>query len=140
MDYLENNKVKDFVKDLIIDKLDLYKNTEHYACDLAYALFEEENVNGTYHFSTYKATQWIKNNFDDLGEIVEEISSNFGDEFSKKLIVDIFQHPEGFVVVIILEVASYLLSQCKTIEDKWNDEIILDDKTIEKITKEVKEL
>lgn len=140
MEYLENNKIKEFVKGLIIDKLDLYKDQKHYACDLAYTLFEEENVNGTYHFSTYKAKKWIEEHFDDLGEIVEEISSNFDEEFIKKFIVDIFDNPERFVVVIILEVANYLLSQCKTINEKWDDEIILNDEIIKKIEKELEEV
>ena len=140
MDYLEDNKIKDFVKNAIIEKLELHKENTFYACDLGYMLFEEDNISGTYHYSTTAAKKWIIKYFEDLDEIVEEISFNFDEDFCKKLIVDIFHNPERFAVVIILEVANYILSQCKTIEEKWDNEITLDDEIIKKLKKELKEV
>lgn len=140
MDYLEDNKIKDFVKNAITEKLELYNGNNYYACDLGYMLFEEENINGTYHYSTVAAKKWIIKYFEYLDEIVGEIAFNFDEDFCKKLIVDIFHNPERFAVVIILEVASYMLSQCKTIEEKWDDEIILNDEMIKKLKKELKEV
>lgn len=142
MDYLEDNKFKDFVKDAIIDKLEGMKGwgEQHYCCDLAYALFESENVNGAYYCSTWQAKQTIKKYFDDLGEVVEEITSEFDKDFVTRFTTDIFDNPDRFLVVCVLEVAIYLLSQCKTVEENWGDEITLNDEMIKKLKKELKEV
>lgn len=134
MEYLENNKIKNEVIEKLIEELENYKDTEVYACDLAYTLFESYNYDATITYSTYDAINWIKNNFDDLGEIVEEIQAN-GLE-----VPNVFDRPELFMVVIYLEVASYLMGQCKFIDEHWNDTIILNDENIKIIEKQLKEL
>lgn len=122
----------------IIDKLYDYEGTEIYACDLGYKLFEGENSDGTFTYSTYEAKQWIKENFDDIGEVWKELQFQFGGDFLKDY--NMFDNPEKFMVLIILESASYLISKCKLIEDNWNDEITLDKKTIETLKEQIKEL
>lgn len=122
----------------IIDKLYDYEDTKHYACDLGYALFEGENMDGTFTYSTYEAKEWIKNNFDDIGEVWEELTFQFGSDFLKNY--NLFDNPEKFMVLIILESASYLISRCKLIDDNWNSEITLDKKTIKTLEKQLKEL
>ena len=102
------------------------------ACDLAYTVFESANVDGSYTYSTYKATQWVKKYFDSLGEIVDELKSNGIDAPNP------FDEPEKFQVCILLEGAQYLLSQCETIDENWNDEIELTPKIIRKICKELR--
>ena len=134
MKYLENNDIKNEVIEELIEELENYKDTEHYGCDLAYDLFERYNIDGSITCNAYEAKQWIKRNFDDLGEIVEEIQAN-GLE-----IPNIFDRPELFMVVIYLEVASYLMAQCKFIDEHWNDTIILNDVNISTITKQLKEM
>lgn len=134
MKYLENNKIKNEVIDKLIEEMENYKDNKVYACDLAYTLFEEYNIDGSITYNTYEAKEWIKNNFDDLGEIVEEIQAN-GLE-----VPNVFDSPEAFMVVIYLEVASYLMAQCKFIDEHWNDTIILNDVNISTITKQLKEM
>lgn len=133
MEYLENNKIKNEVIEKLIEELENYKDVEVYACDLAYTLLEEYNIDGTITYSTYDAKEWIKNNFNDLGEIVEEIQAN-GLE-----VPNVFDRPEAFMVTIYLEVASYLMAQCKFIDEHWDDTIILNDVNISTITKQLKE-
>lgn len=132
MEYLVKNKIKNEVIEKLIEELENYRDTGHYGCDLAYDLFEGYNVDGTITYSTYEAKEWVKNNFEDLGEIVEEIRAN-GLE-----VPNIFDRPEAFMVVIYLEVASYLVGQCKFINDNWDNIIVLNDKNIHIITKQLK--
>ena len=137
--YLENNNIKDFVIDILFDKLDNLKDEKYqsYSCDLAYNLFEGENADGVYFYNNYKATEFIKKHFEDLGEIIEELNFQFDKEFVNKLVIDIFDNPDRFCVVVFMEVASYLLGQCEIIEELWNEEIILTNDKIDKIKKEL---
>ena len=126
---------KEILNDLI-EKLNDYEGQKVYACDLAYTLFEGYNMDGSITYSTYKASEWIKKYFDELGEVVEEIKWNLGSEF----IPNIFDEPEKFMVVIYLEVGASLLSQCKFIDDNWNDEIELTDENINTIKEQLQEV
>lgn len=142
MSYLKDSKVKDFVKDAIIRKLEDMKgwNEKHYCCDLSYTLFECENINGAYFCNSKTAKEWVNKNFEYIGEIAEEIKFQFDADYANKILLDIFDNPDRFIVVIVLEVVSYLISQCKTIEKNWNDKIVFDDEIIEKLIEEVEEI
>lgn len=131
MKYLEKNKIKNEIIESLIDKLYEYEDTKEYACELSYILFEHYNVDCTITYNTREASEWIKNNFNDLGEIVEEI------KFQGLEIPNVFDEPEKFQVVIYLEVANYILNQCKFIEDNWDDEIELNKENIEIIKKQL---
>jgi hypothetical protein len=128
--------MKEEIKKDLIEKLNEYEGQRVYACDLAYTLFESYNIDGSVTYSTYDAKEWIKKYFNELGEVVEEIKFNLGSEF----IPNIFEEPERFMVVIYLEVGASLLSQCKFIDDNWNNEIELTDENIEIIKKELESL
>jgi hypothetical protein len=138
MEYLKNNKIKNEIIESLKDKLQEYKEIEEYACDLAYALYQGENADGCVLYYTSKNIEWIKNNYEDIGEIWEELKFQLGNEYMAKF--NPFDNPEKVVLLIYLEVASYLLGQCKTIQDNWNDKIKLNDKNIKKITKELDDL
>ena len=126
--------IKEFVADVLIDKLDEYKGTSSYGADLAYDLLEEYNVNGTYTYSTHKAKQWVQEHFDELDEIVEAME----DEGLPP--VNVFQNIEAFMVCVMLYVAGDLLGQCDTVTAFWNEEFILEADVIEKIKKELNEI
>ena len=140
--YLENSKVKDFVKSEIIYKLVDFKNYDEpvCACDLAYIIFESDNINGAYFCNDWTAKNWIKEHFDDLSEIIEEIQSQFDKDFCDKIMIDFFNNPDSFIVVVVLEVASYLLGQCKYIDENWDDKIILTNDIIDIICLQIDEL
>lgn len=142
--YLENNKIKDFVKSEIIRKLEDFENyicdDSVYACDLAYKLFENENIDGSFFYDTVQAKQWITEHFDDLSEIIEELQFQFDKDFCNKIILDFFNNPDCFIVVVVLEVASCLLGQCKYIDENWNDKITLTNDVIDIICQQLDEL
>lgn len=128
--------LKNYIIGEIKEKLDEYENRSEYGCDWAYKLFESENVDGSYTCSTFEAIEWIKKYFDDLGEVVEEMTAQLG----RENVPNVFTSPEGFQVAIILEVASYLLGQCTTIKKEWNNKFTLTKAKIIKIKKELDEL
>ena len=124
--------LKNYIIDETIYNLKEREGETVYACDLAYTVFEGANVDGSYTYSTYKATQWVKKYFDSLGEIVDELKSNGIDAPNP------FDEPEKFQVCILLEGSQYLLSKCETIDENWNNEIELTPKIIRKICKELR--
>ena len=136
MEYLENNKIKDFVKDIILDELDCYKGLEVRGCDLAYQLLESYRVDGVYFYNNYKATEFIKENFEDFGEIVEEIKFQTYDGY----LPNVFENPDRFCMLCFLEVASYLLCSCKFVESNWNNDFVIVDGAISTIKNELKEV
>ena len=126
---------KEILNDLI-DKLNDYEGQSIYACDLAYTLFESYNIDGSVTYNTYDAKEWVKKHFNELGEVVEDIKFNLGGEF----IPNIFDETEKFMVVIYLEVGASLLSQCKFIDDNWNNKIELTNEVIEIIKEQLQEV
>ena len=142
MSYLKNNPIKEFVKGEIIERLADLKGYEEnqYICDLGYTLFESENVNGAYFCNNYTAKEWVNKNFEHIGEIAEEIKFQFDSDYANKILLDVFDNPDRLIVVIVLEVSSYLISRCQTAEKHWNKNITLTDKILDNLIKEIKEL
>ena len=146
--YLKNSKIKDFVKSEIVCKLEdfsidnnyNYECTQVYACDLAYKLFENENIDGSFFYDTIQAKKWLSEHFDDLSEIIEELQFQFDEDFCNKILLDFFKNPDCFIVVVVLEVANYLLGQCKYINENWNNDITLTNDIIDIICQQLDEL
>ena len=129
--------LKNWMLEAIKDELDnLDEGREIIGAEFAYELFESYNIDGSYTYSTYEAKEWIKEYFDELGEIVEEIQDNLGAE----CVPNVFDNPEAFMVAVILEYTSGLLAQCEIIEDNWNDGIIITNEVVNKIKKELDEI
>ena len=126
--------IKEFVADVLTDKLDEYKGTSSYGADLAYDLLEEYNVNGTYTYSTYKAKQWVQEYFDELADIVNDMTEE------GLAPCNVFDNPEAFMVQIMLYVAGELLGQCDTVNEFWNEEQELTEEIITKIKEELNEI
>ena len=126
--------IKEFVADVLMDKLDEYEGTSSYGADLAYDLLQQYNVDGSYTYSTYEAKQWIASWFDELGEIVEEMTEE------GLVPCNVFDNPEAFQVQIMLYVAGQLLGQCDTVNEFWNDKQELTEEIIAKIKEELNEI
>lgn len=126
--------IKDFMVDVLKDKLDEYKGTSSCGGDLDFYLLQQYNVDGSYTYNTCEAKQWVQEHFDELGEIVKEMTEEGLPP------CNVFENPEVFQVQIMLFVASDLLGQCKTVDECWNDEIILDKDIIDRIKKELDNL
>ena len=130
------NKIENEVKELLKEKLTDYEGHVTYGADLSWDLLGAENCDCTITYDRQQAIAWIKENFDLLDEVVEEIELNLG----KESIPNVFSEPEKFMVVIYLEVAGGLLSNCRYINDNWNNEIELTKEVVNIITKQLDNL
>jgi uncharacterized protein YjbI with pentapeptide repeats len=126
-----------FIQDLkstIISRLNDYSGCSYYGCDLAYTLFEGENANGSVLCNTYQTTEFIKDNFDLFGQLVNYCND------SMDTLLNPFNDPEKAHVILLLESANSLLSQLPTIDENWNNKIKLTDAMIEQLTTEINNL
>ena len=126
-----------YVIDLLVRKLADYEDTKGYACDLAYTLLEEYNVDGTVLYNTYSTTEWLKDNIQDIYDFLPTIKFTYDDEFYANLCIDILDSPEKAMTIICLEKANEILSSLDFIKENWDNEIILDKKTIKIIKEEL---
>ena len=126
--------IKEFVADVLMDKLDEYEGTSTYGADLAYHLLEQYNVDGSYTYSTYEAKQWVQEYFDELGDIVSDMKEEGLPP------IDVFENVEGFQVCVMLYLAQTLLGQCETVDEFWNEEQELTEEIIAKIKEELNEI
>ena len=130
-------KTKTFYTDLkntIIERLNDYKGSDVYGCDLAYTLFEGENANGSVLCNKYLTKEFIKNNFDLFADFSEYYKDNFGES------LDIFAEPEKAHVILLLESASIVLSKLETVNEFWNDSKELTEELINSIVEELNKL
>lgn len=124
--------IKEFVADVLMDKLDEYEGNSTYGADLAFYLLQRYNVDGSYTYSTYEAKKWVQEYFDELDEIVEEMTEE------GLAPCNVFDNPEAFQVQIMLYVAGELLGQCDTVNEFWNEEQELTKEIVAKIKEELK--
>lgn len=122
---------EDLVKDLIEEKLDQYKDQSIYGCDLGYKLFEGENVDGSFTYSTYWSIEIIHKYWYDFGEIYEYYKNMTGSDLNP------FESAESFVVIMLLEESQKLIGGLDYVVKHWDDKITLNQKTINKIVKEL---
>ena len=130
-------KTKTFTSELIetiISRLNEYEGTKNYMCDLSSVLFESENIDGSVLYNTYRTKEFIKENFDLFGDLVEYFKDNLG------ITLNPFQEPEKAHVCLLLEGAQSLLSKLPTVDKYWNDEKELTPKLIKQLTKELNAL
>jgi len=128
---------EELVKDLVIERLEDYKGNNCYICDLAYTLFEGENIDGSFTYSSYWSKELIKNYWDEYADIYDDYIWSCGKESS----INPLDEPEKFVVIMLLEQAQKLLSNYnnKFIDDNWNEEVELNDKNIKKIVESLED-
>ena len=132
--------MKKYIIEKLIEKLDELRdeNKTFYGCDLSYELWESENIDGTITYSTYQAKEFIKNYYDDIGEVWYELNFQFDQDYLSKF--NMFDNPEKFMLLIVLEASSYLLGKCQLVEKYWNDETTMTNYKIDKLINQLKEL
>ena len=124
-----------YCKDFIIDNIEGYEDENIYMCDLGNYITEGINVDGSATYSTYEAKEYIKEWFDEAGEVYQYQVANYGQRYQNP-----FENPEAFHVCMIIEGVNNILNQCETIQKYCNDEKELNKKLINKIIKEVKQI
>ena len=122
------------LKETIIDRLNDYKNTTVYGCDLAYTLFESENANGSVLCNTYLTKEFIKENFDLFCDLVEYVNDNLDMKLNP------FTEPENAHVILMIEASQSLLSQLDFMLNNWDNKFKLTGEVIKEITDQLREL
>ena len=85
-------------------------------------------------FHLFKTKEFIKENFDLFGDLVEYVQDNMN------MVLNPFSEPEKAHVWLLLEASQSILSKLPTMEELWNDEKELTPKLIKQLTKELKAL
>lgn len=124
----------DDLKATIKDRLQDYSGGTYYGCDLAYTLFEGENANGSVFCNTYKTKQFIAENFELFGDLVEYVKDNLD------MTLNPFAEPEKAHVILLLESAQSFLAKLPLIDENWNNNIELTDEAIEMLCTQIDEL
>ena len=93
------NDLEKDVLERMIDALGDLEGRDGYISDLAFTLFEGENLDGTMTYSTYKAEQWIAAHFHDLADVVEDLAVDWG------ITPNPFSNPEVFMLQVVLFLA-----------------------------------
>jgi len=117
---------KEWLQEKIAEALDNYSDTSVYGCDLVITLFEGENVNGSILFNTEDAKEFIKDHWDDAGEIHTYLKENL------EMVINPFDEPEKFHVCMLLEGAREMLNNntSELLNEYWNDHLELTDASI----------
>ena len=131
--------MKNYVIDLLIDKLYNYEDCATYSTDLAHLLLDVEIADGCIEPSINEAKKWLYDNKDDIYNVLETIMFNYGIDEVGNLAMDIFGNPCKGMLSLVLEMAREILDDLDYIQDNWDTEITLDKKTIEIIKKELEE-
>ena len=98
------NNLQKWIIGEMIEHLQEMEGQVVYGCDLAFKMFENENVTGSYTCNAYKARWWIKEYWDYLSEVVEDYEFECGE-----LPTNPFKNAEVFQMQIILHMASSLV-------------------------------
>lgn len=77
-----------------------------YSSDLAFEIFESENVTGSYECNAFTAIEWICKFFCEISDTVPDMRNEWEYDASQA-----FENPEAFQVCVILYVAERLLSE-----------------------------
>lgn len=125
----------DYCKAHLLEKLSDYRGQTLYACDLGYTLCEGENADGTLTYSTYEACKYLQAWWFECGEYWEYERSNFGENSRNP-----FDAPEAYMVCMVIQGVSDILSQCKSIDDAWNERIVLDDCFLSTLIEEIEDV
>ena len=131
------NVMEKEVCEYIVDKLHDFEGCTEYACDLAFTLLEDESRNRFITPYEKESRKWELSHFWDIETKLKE---TWDPEISGYIQKKFWDDPNGFMVCIYIETARDLLSQCKTIDENWNEKIELDEDTIQQIIKELEAL
>lgn len=100
---VQDSSLAEWIRDVMIDALGNGWTDDQiitYRDELAYHLFEGPNINGSYFCNTYKTRNWITTYAEELGYYTLHM---------ELLSVDPIQHPESYHVIVIMELAAWIL-------------------------------
>lgn len=129
------NALEKWIVEDMIERLDSVEDLGGYPCDLAYLLYEEDNYNGVIGGYIYyqDAKDWINTYWDELKDEMEDYEFNFG-EYPNP-----FENECAFMVKIVINAASRLITESEWVRENWNEEVTYTKEIVEQIKAELKE-
>lgn len=124
----------EYCKNYIIDHIDNYEGTMHYACDFPMTITEGPNCDGSLTYSTDNAIEFLREWWWDCGEYWKYEKFNFGENYHNP-----FENPEAYMVCMVIEGCNSILSRCPVIEENWNDKIEITEEVIKQIKEYVED-
>ena len=117
-----------YCKDYILDHIDNYEGQTHYACDFCFEITNETNANCSLTFNKEEALRYLQEWFDDAVRYWDYEKENFGHNTYSP-----YDDPEAYMVCMVIEGCSAILSQVPCIDKNWNDEIVINTAVITEI-------
>ena len=118
--------------DYIVNRLSDFKGESFPdVYELSNELTMSDNMSGSFTYSTYKAQQYIKEWFNELGDILEHYEFQMGEPLK----VNPFTDSEKFHAIVVMLKIEMLLSGLKCLN--VDGDIVLNDQTIKGITDEL---
>lgn len=130
----------ELIKNFLITELEERKDydLDLYSFELANDITSSININGSVHYSTYKAKEFIRLNFNFMGEVVDYYKENLD------MVINPFSEPENAEVLAYICGVESLLNQSKALreadEDSEHSKITLTNELIEVIISELENL
>jgi hypothetical protein len=122
----------EYCRQHIADNLETLENKSYSSSwDLAYDLTQDGNANGSMTFSTYRAEQYIKTWFDNVGVFLDEYKNEYGEMPTHNP----FNDQELFHCLMVIHGVSIILSQVDFLNDDKDIEITKEN--AERIKKEI---
>lgn len=132
MEQYEN--YKDYCRTYILNNLEDFKGRAFYdSYELAREITYCDNVTGSFTYSTYLAKEYIKEWFNDLGEVLEDYEAEMGEPLN----INPFNEAERFHAVMVILGVEKMLSELNTIPQ---DLFRLTEALIKDIVKELNDL
>lgn len=137
--YLPHNKIKEWTKEKIIEKLPDLEGATTSQSEIVFDLFHHDIFE-----TDCEAEEFIKEYFGELKEVLEEIKDNgFDNDFICKLMFDLlFDNQAQAMSFVIREIAGNIFYRCKSLDDSITlvNDITLTEEVIEKLIEELKEV
>lgn len=131
------NDLEKDVLERMIDHLDDLEGRDGYVSELAFTLFEAENIDGSMTYDTYKAELWIAAHFHDLADVVEDMAAEWD------ITPNPFNNPEAFMVQVVIYIAEQLVYESAYLrrgrDEEEIDAITYDAETVALIRREWEE-
>ena len=123
---MEKNIIEELIKQLGRNEGEVV-----YGSSLVDTLFRDYYRNNTITYNKNRAQEWLNENEEEVEEEIENMKNN-GKEVANKE-----ENPEMLMLQIYVEVAERILENMELVKEHWNNQLILDAETIEKMEEEL---
>ena len=111
-------KFVEYCKNYILENIDSFEGNSYYGCDFSHILTDGANCDGSLTYSTSAAIDYIREWWGEAAAYWDYEKDNFGENMHNP-----FDNPEAYMVCMVIEGVSSILSDAPFIKEGWNDEV-----------------